>query len=114
MSTRGRGLLPSALTTARWLVGSGSCLRVTLVREQGGSTVGSPITVNSRSRPWDTPTTERTTWLGPRILGGGAATCQPEGLSLKIGSPLQPVEAGPICGEEVCSEKAVGPTQVTN
>ena len=62
---RGRGMLPSALTTARWQVGSGSCMRVTLVREPGGSTVGSPLTVNSWSRPWDTPTTEGVTQLGP-------------------------------------------------
>ena len=72
-SARGRGrvMLPSALTTARWEVGSGSCMRVILVREPGGSTAESPLTVNSWSRPWDTPTTERTTWLGPRVLGGG-------------------------------------------
>ena len=33
---RGRGMLPSALTTARWEVGVGSCMRVILVREPGG------------------------------------------------------------------------------
>ena len=48
-STRGRGrvMLPSALTTARWQVGSGSCMRAILVREPGGSTAESPLTVNS-------------------------------------------------------------------
>ena len=66
-STRGRDrvLLPSALTTARWEVGSGSCMRVIFVRGPGGSTAESPLTVNSWSRPCDTPTTEGVTRLGP-------------------------------------------------